>query len=150
MFQVTKATLDDVPQLCALLSALFTQEADFQPDTAKQSVGLRLIIQHPEFGQILIVREEATVLGMVNLLFTLSATRAGSTALLEDMVVHPFHRGKGVGSALLRCAIALAHSTGSIHITLLTDRSNQTAIRFYESHGFIFSRREVMRLFVNR
>jgi len=112
-------------------------------------MGLRLIIEQPEFGQILVAREGTGVVGMVNLLFTLSAACDGPTVLLEDMVVHPSHRGMGIGSTLLRCAIALALSRGAAGIRLLTDRSNLTAIRFYQSHGFVSSVEEPMRLYVD-
>jgi ribosomal protein S18 acetylase RimI-like enzyme len=149
-FQVAEPTLDDVPQLGSLLSILFTQEADFQPDPARQSIALRLIIQHPEFGQILVARDSAALLGMVNLLFTPSVVHGGSTVLLEDMVVHPAHRGKGIGSALLGRAIALAQSRGFFRISLLTDHTNQPAIRFYQSHGFHPVSRGVMRFPVAR
>ena len=146
LFQVEEAALHDVPQLCTLLSLLFTQEADFHPDTARQSAGLSLIIQQPEFGQILLVRKGSAVVGMVNLLFTPSPAHGGPAALLEDLIVHPSHRRLGIASALLRHAIALAQVRGAAHITLLTDRSNQPAIQFYLSHGFNLCQYEVSRL----
>jgi len=33
---ITLATLADIPDLCGLLDLLFTQEAEFTPDTAAQ------------------------------------------------------------------------------------------------------------------
>jgi ribosomal protein S18 acetylase RimI-like enzyme len=107
---------------------------------------LRLIIQQPEFGQILVIRDGTTVVGMLNLLFTISASQGGQTVLLEDLIVHPSHRRLGIALILLRHAIALAHSRGASHITLLADRSNQLAIQFYQSHGFNLCRYEVSRL----
>ena len=69
---IDPANLSDVPQLADLLNLLFTQEADFAPDREKQRRGLRLIIESPHVGMILVAREGDHVIGMVSLLFTIS------------------------------------------------------------------------------
>lgn len=134
--QATEATLEDIPQLCELLGILFSQEAEFQPDTATQERGLREIFGFPERGRILVVRSGDSLLGMVSLLFTVSTALGGRVALLEDMVVREEARGGGVGSLLLEAAIESARSGGCVRITLLTDGGNESAQRFYQRHGF--------------
>jgi GNAT superfamily N-acetyltransferase len=114
MPHVTEATLEDIPQLCDLLTILFTQEADFQSDNARQSQGLRQIIEHPEVGRILVLRDGSTLIGMVNLLFTISTALGRRVAILEDMVVHPDWRGGGAGSTLLQEAIAFAQASSTV------------------------------------
>lgn len=136
MNRITTATLEDIPRLCDLLSILFTQEADFEADRGRQAAGLRKIIECPETGHILVLRRKGEVVGMVNLLYTISTARGGRVAILEDMVVHPEGRGRGAGSSLLAEAIAFARAQGCSRITLLTDRDNEPAIRFYQRHGF--------------
>ncbi|WP_305042819.1 GNAT family N-acetyltransferase [Geoalkalibacter sp.] len=135
----------DIPQLCELLSLLFTQEADFTPDEAAQRRGLALILAHPEQGRILVAREADRVLGMVNLLYTVSTALGGRVALLEDMVVRPEARGLGLGAALLEEAVAVARREGCLRITLLTDADNQAAQRFYQRQGFALSAMVPMR-----
>jgi GNAT superfamily N-acetyltransferase len=76
---------------------------------------------------------------MVNLLYTVSTALGDRVALLEDMVVSPNVRGSGVGSRLLEQAIQLARLDGCKRITLLTDRANEPAQRFYQKHGFVSS-----------
>jgi GNAT superfamily N-acetyltransferase len=146
---IGKATLDDIPQLSDLLLLLFTQEADFQPDVDKQCSGLRQIIEHPDAGTILVLREGSTVVGMVNILFTISTARGGRVAIVEDMIVRPEERGRGSGSTLLAGAIELAQSAGCSRITLLTDRTNAAAIRFYQRHGFVLSEMVTLRLLLD-
>jgi len=136
MHLITPATPEDIPQLCALLAILFTQEADFQPDTARQSTALREIIARPATGRILVLREDDKIVGMVNLLFTISTACGGKVAILEDMIVHPSRRSDGLGSKLLQAAKVFAQGEGCHRITLLTDRANDSAIRFYQRHGF--------------
>jgi GNAT superfamily N-acetyltransferase len=100
MMEITKATKEDIPWLCELLGFLFAQEAESQPDRSLQSAGLQNIMDFPERGQILVLREWGSPLGMINLLFTVSTALGGRVAILEDMVVHPDHRGSGAGSKL--------------------------------------------------
>ena len=97
-----RATLADVEQLCPHLALLFEQEADFQPDRSRQDCALRLILKNPEFGFIMCATAGELVKGMVSILFTPSIQEGGLVGLLEDMVVHPEWRGRGIGSFLLQ------------------------------------------------
>jgi len=144
--QITPAKTSDIPALCELLGILFSQEADFKPDFETQSRGLARIINSPEVGVILIARKNSRVVGMVNLLYTISTALGARVALLEDMVVSLSMRGSGVGSRLLEQAIQTARSSGCKRITLLTDLDNESAQRFYQRHGFTFSAMTPLRL----
>lgn len=148
--EVNTATKEDIPGLCELLGLLFAQEAEFQPDRSVQSAGLQKIINSPEHGQILVLRKNGFLIGMVNLLFTVSTALGGRVAILEDMVVHPDYRGSGAGSKLLQAAIDFAKSANCLRITLLTDRTNESAQRFYERRGFNLSGMVPMRLLLER
>jgi len=119
------------------------------PDHQAQSRGLARIISNPEAGLIVVARQNSRVVGMVNLLYTISTALGDRVALLEDMVVSPSARGSGVGSQLLEQAIQLARLNGCKRITLLTDRTNESAQRFYQRHGFDFSAMIPLRLSLN-
>jgi GNAT superfamily N-acetyltransferase len=143
---IEPATVADIPALGELLAVLFAQEAEFAPDPPAQRRGLARIIGEPQLGTILVARERDAILGVVNLLFTVSTALGERVALLEDMVVAPAARGRGIGSALLRHAIAHARAQGCKRITLLTDGTNEAAQRFYARHGFTASGMVPMRL----
>jgi GNAT superfamily N-acetyltransferase len=144
--QIEPATLEDVPQLAELLGELFAMEPDFKPDPDKQVRGLSQIIGRPETGCILVAREGKQILGMVNLLFTVSTAEGGLVVWLEDLIVRAEHRGGGLGTQLLERAIEFARARGCTRITLLTDGRNAGAKRFYERHGFKGSSMVPMRL----
>lgn len=149
MTEILQATANDIPQLVALLKHLFTQEADFQPNQSKQESGLRFIIDFPDVGVILTARDGDQIVGMVSLLFTISTAQGGPVCWLEDMVVCPDRRASGRGSQLLQHAIEYARDRGFTRITLLTDKSNSRAIRFYEKHAFEQSEMTALRLYLS-
>lgn len=140
------ATAEDIPQMAELLGVLFSQEKEFAPDSRRQAGGLRLIIESPGTGVILLQREGSRVVGMVNLLFTVSTFLGTRVAILEDMIVHPDFRGKGTGRALLNAAIERAKAEGCGRITLLTDMDNAAAKSLYRQAGFVESAMTPMRL----
>ena len=75
---IEPATVEDLPQLADLLHDLFSREADFKPDTAKQLRGLELIIEQPNRGRIFVLRTHERIIGMINLLFTAARATARS------------------------------------------------------------------------
>ena len=143
---IEKATTTDIPALSDLLAVLFSQEAEFTPDAEAQQSGLAQIINSPETGVVLVARQGDQVVGMVNLLFTVSTALGGKVALLEDMVVSPAVRAAGVGAQVLSAAVAFARTQGCKRITLLTDRDNEAGQRFYAKRGFVVSSMVPMRM----
>jgi GNAT superfamily N-acetyltransferase len=147
--QITLATISDIPALCELLALLFSQEADFQPNSEAQRRGLVHILNNPDVGLILVARkdeQDEQIVGMVNLLFTFSTALGERVALLEDLIVLPNQRGSGVGSELLEKAIKTARLHDCHRITLLTDSTNEFAQQFYQKNGFSFSAMIPMRV----
>ncbi|MDX2081645.1 MAG: GNAT family N-acetyltransferase [Terrimicrobiaceae bacterium] len=143
--RVEPATLDDLAELADLLHDLFSQEEDFTPDRQKQLHGLRLILEQPSRGRIFVLRNSHKIVGMINLLITLSTAEGGFVLLLEDLIIHRDHRGQGYGSRLLQHAVEFARSKKFRRITLLTDRPSESR-RFYLKHGFVESGMVPMRL----
>ena len=144
--RIEPATIEDMPQLVELLAALFSEEADFHPDRSKQEHGLRLILEQPNRGRIFVLRTDHQVIGMVNLLFTISTAEGGLVVMMEDVIVHPQHRRQGYGGKLLEYAINFARSKGFKRITLLTDKISAESQAFFAKHNFTFSSMIPMRL----
>ncbi|QMU60452.1 MAG: GNAT family N-acetyltransferase [Gammaproteobacteria bacterium] len=134
--QLREAKLDDIPELCELLNYLFEQEEEFKPNTEVQGKGLKNIISNSDVGVIVIAIDSDKIIGMVNILYTISTALGSRVAILEDMVVTPKTRGKGVGSMLMKYSLDLAKRNCCKRITLLTDFDNEGAHRFYQDHGF--------------
>lgn len=146
---IEPATLEDLPQLTDLLVDLFSIETDFVPDRAKQMRGLRLLLEEPSRGRIFVARRSGMILGMINLLFTISTAEGGFVIVLEDLVIHKDHRHQGYGDRLLQHAIVYAREKSFLRITLLTDRLNEESQRFFKKHGFFVSKMIPMRLLLS-
>jgi GNAT superfamily N-acetyltransferase len=145
--RIEPATLDDLAELTELLHELFSQEVDFTPDREKQLRGLRLILEQPSRGRVFVLRNERIIVGMINLLITISTAEGGFVLLLEDLVIHRDHRGSGYGSRLLQHAMDFARQKKFLRITLLTDNLEESRL-FYKRHGFVESAMLPMRYFV--
>ena len=55
---------------------------------------------------------------------------------LDDFSVTAAYRNRGIGSALLRAAEAYAGETGSRAVLLHVEKTNTSAMRFYERAGY--------------
>lgn len=133
---VRAARKADLDGMARLLAVLFTQEAELHADARKQRAGLRLILDEPKRGRLFVAEAGGEIVGMVSLLFTVSTFLGSRVALLEDMVVAPGLRGRGIGSRLIEHALDQARRMRLGRITLLTDRTNRKAQRLYERFGF--------------
>jgi len=57
-------------------------------------------------------------------------------ALIENVVTHPDYRRRGLGTAVLKHALATAWEGGCYKVILLTGSRNEETLRFYEQAGF--------------
>lgn len=146
--RIEPAILDDLPQLTDLVMSLLNEEQDFVSNRVKQEHGLRLILEQPNRGRIFVLRNDHSIIGMVNLLFTISTAEGGLVVLMEDVIVHPMHRAQGYGSRLLKHAIEFAQEKQFKRITLLTDKISAESQHFFQKNGFQFSHMIPMRLHI--
>ena len=145
MSPIRTATENDVARCAELLEILFSQEHEFTVNAVAQSSALSMIFRNPELGRIFVAEIDGVIQGMVMLLFTVSTFLGRKVALLEDMVVAPAWRGKGVGTQLIDHTMDFARREGFGRITLLTDRDNEAAQQFYQAQGFSKSEMVVFR-----
>jgi GNAT superfamily N-acetyltransferase len=147
--RIEPATLEDLPELTDLVMALFEVEEDFIPDRARQEKGLRLVLEQPNRGRIFVIRTDYQIIGLVNLLFTISTAMGGFVILLEDAFIHPDHRGQGFGTQLIDYVIKFAKRKDFLRVTLLTDQISAESQRFFQNCGFQHSHMIPMRLTID-
>ena len=144
--RIEPATIEDLSELTDLVMSLMAIEADFKPNAEKQRHGLQLILEQPSRGRIFVLRNDHRVIGMVNLLFTISTAEGGFVILMEDVIIRLEHRGQGYGSRLVNHVKEFAEKKDFKRITLLTDRVSEQSQRFFARNGFVLSHMVPMRL----
>lgn len=87
-----------------------------------------------ECTRLYFAKEGTEVLGMLSLVIFPIPT--GFKAWIEDVVVDERARGKGVGKALMKKALAEAENLGTKSIDLTSRPSRETANKLYQSIGY--------------
>jgi ribosomal protein S18 acetylase RimI-like enzyme len=91
-------------------------------------------------NQIILAIEGQTVIGCLQVTIIPGLARQGmKRAQIEGVRVDQQYRGKGVGEALFKEAIAIAKSEECGLVQLTTDKQRDDAHRFYNRLGFLAS-----------
>jgi ribosomal protein S18 acetylase RimI-like enzyme len=143
-YTIREARTQDLDALVELLGMLFSIESDFAVDPERQRMGLMLMLG--KGPRVVLVAassdDEASngkggrVVGMATAQLLISTAEGGPALLVEDIVVRPEARGKGIGKALLARIEAWGLRLGATRLQLLADRHNTGSHSFYEACGF--------------
>lgn len=133
------ATSDDLPAIVALL-------ADDDIGEGRESSSRELA---PEYARafeemaacpdnfVLLAELDGTLVGSLQLVFVPGLSRQGAKrAIIESVRVQSAVRGKNIGTALMKRAIAEAREAGCKLVQLTSDRRRTRAHLFYRRLGF--------------
>ena len=134
--RIRPAAEADLPELVELLRQLFELEQDFEPDASKQQAGLSLMLESP-FAELLVAECGGRVAGFCGVQLQISTAMGSYAAQIEDLVLHPEFRRRGIGSRLLDAAGAWAKQRDARRLQLNWDDQNLPAMRFYEARNWI-------------
>ena len=132
--EIIKAIIEDLDQL----NELFDQYRKFygkESDIAKSRAFLKDRILNNE-SEIFLAKEGNIYTGFVQLFPLFSSTRLKKFWLLNDLFVHPDHRGKGISKALIERAKQLCRDTKACGMYLETGKENIIGNSLYPSSGF--------------
>lgn len=132
-FLVRSATRDDIPAMVGLLERLFSIEADFSPDHARQRRGLEMLLKRSTQAAVWVAETEGRVIGMCTAQILVSTAQGSEVALVEDVVVDGAVRGAGIGRGLLTAVEQWARKRGVTRLQLLADTANEPALSFYHA-----------------
>jgi ribosomal protein S18 acetylase RimI-like enzyme len=130
---VRPATTGDLVAVRRLLGHLHEQPGD----VAWSSATWGCMLGDP--NRTLLVAEDRGefAVGTADVLVVPNLTHDGAPwALVENVVVDPQWRGRGVGRALLRHAVRVADDAGCYKLQLMSSNQRDGAHRFYERLGF--------------
>lgn len=124
------AGYNDLDALVTLLQTLFALEEDFSFNEKNQRHGLTLMLDNAR-GIVLVADQGGKIIGMCSGQLVISTAEGGPAALVEDVVVLPGHRGKGVGRLLMESIGDWARKNHALRLQLLADQTNSSALDFY-------------------
>jgi GNAT superfamily N-acetyltransferase len=134
-WRIRQATEPEVERLVPLYEWLFEspghRPASWHTDRAKRA--LENAIASAE-AAIFVAEDRSEILGLCSAYLDLDSVRYGRRCWVEDLVVEPARRSKGVGSALLEARV-WAREEGATHLELDTGLDRSDAQRFYEQEG---------------
>jgi GNAT superfamily N-acetyltransferase len=99
-----------------------------------------LAIADDPSNALLVAEQGGRVVGAFHLtIIQHVAYRGGRVAQIENVIVDPDARGRGIGEAMMRWAIDEARRRGCFRVQLTTNKVRRRAHRFYERLGFVAS-----------
>jgi ribosomal-protein-alanine N-acetyltransferase len=119
----------DLPQVLRIETLCFAEDA-FPEALFRELAGQPSAL-------FLVARRRERVVG-----YAIAALR-GRSAELISIAVHPRHRRRGVGQALLDAVLRRLRRAGAASCRLAVRTTNAAAIAFYEKNGFV--RRKLLR-----
>ena len=140
--EIRPASTDDLPAIVRLLADdPLGAQREGASDPLPSAYGNALEAIAAQAGnQILVAVEAGAIIGCLQLILIPGLSRLGmSRAQIEGVRVDRKHRGRSVGEALIRHAIAIARQNGCGLVQLTSDKTRQEAHRFYERLGFVAS-----------
>ncbi|MEJ5363824.1 MAG: N-acetyltransferase [Desulfosoma sp.] len=142
-FVFRNARLKDLESIRELLNALGYDV----PMDRLQLVCLELF-HDPAYRCVLAVSHpEGRIIGMITVRRHLCLRLGGEQVTIEELVVRPEWRGRGVGRALSSHAVAYARSCRAVRLEVVTSEERESTRRgFYEKAGFRDARSRVYRI----
>ena len=133
--KIRPARFEDIEDMTTLLALLFSIEEDFDFDAQRQQRGLNLMLQNNN-GIILVAESDSRVVGMCMGQLMVSTAEGGWSMLVEDVVILPDFRKRGLARLLLDSLAVWGTARGVCRLQLLADINNSSAHRFYEHLGW--------------
>lgn len=139
---IRQATNADLPAVLALCAELDVGSAgDEQGLTLAQAQALLAeFARYPSYRLFVAcegAHSDAPVVATYTLLVMHNLAHGGTpSAIVEDVVVAHAHQGKGLGTQLMKHAMALAAQAGCYKLALSSNGRRLGAHAFYESLGF--------------
>ena len=132
---IRDATAADLPALLSLLSQLDVGNDKALPPAAARGIFER-VRNYPGY-RVYVAEAEGRIVGTFALILIDSIAHGGAPhGLVEDVVVAPDLRGRGVGKQMMRFAMERCRDAGCYKMALSSHVSREKTHRFYESLGF--------------
>jgi GNAT superfamily N-acetyltransferase len=134
--KIIPATLNWLPQMAVLFDmyrVFYKKTSDIA--AAKTFLQDRLT-QNDSQIFLLVAEDDTQIVGFTQLYPLWSSTRMGKLWLLNDLFIHPAHRGNDYAPLLMERAKQLARETNAVGVMLETAKDNDIGNNLYPKAGF--------------
>ena len=137
MAKVRPAVESDIPRILELYEELTDERHDLTQHEIKP---LFNEISSMSGHELLVAEDDSMVVGTMVLLIVPNFSHGALPwAIMENQVVDPEHRRKGIGRLLTEYAIARAREAGCYKVQLMSSVKRGDSHRFYKRLGFKMS-----------
>ena len=134
-----KSDLDDIVRMLAD-DKLGSQRESYEDPLPDAYVKAFERISDAADNMLIVVEQDDSIVGMMQLTFIPSISfRGGTRLLIESVRVDGPFRGLGMGERMFGWAIDQARERGCFMVQLTTNSERPDALRFYERLGFVAS-----------
>ena len=121
-----------------------TNPVSAESEEAQEDINALRHIRLDKLNELCAAGEDGRIVGLLSV--ALYDVPSGRKAWIEDVVVDAATRGRGIGEALVREALALACREGVARVMLTSNATRRAAHRLYERMGFVRYETDCFRL----
>jgi len=133
--QIRAIRPDELPVLLELYQHLHAADEPL-PDAATLTRVWDELCTDPKLHCLVATVDDAPVASCILAIIPNLTRGARPYGLIENVVTHADYRRRGIGTALLQHALAVAWEHNCYKVMLLTGRKDEKVLRFYEQAGF--------------
>jgi GNAT superfamily N-acetyltransferase len=141
--KIRTATAVDIGAAQRLITAL--GYGNLSPEAFKASYDA--VLSHPEMTVLVAEATDGEIVGLASVSHRPQLRLGGQLVSLDEFVVAPEARGKGVGARLIEEVKAIAERLGAVRLELEQNRNRESYSRsFYSKNGFTEVNSAVLRI----
>jgi len=133
--KIRPATINDVSLIYSLIKEIAEYEKLTNEVVASEDKVRGTLFGKNKYAEVIIAEYEGTPAGQALFFHNYSTFLSQPGIYLEDLIVRPDFRGKGIGKELLKSLAKIAKERNCGRIEWVVLNWNKSAIDFYESFG---------------
>lgn len=144
MLTFEKLTFENIDTIVSMMQDFYAIDG-YDMDTAVSRENFKTFLDDQNLGQSWLIKENDLVLGYIIVVYFFSFEFKGRVALLDELFLNADARGKGVGRKAVEFVKDYVQEQGCKLVLLEVESHNLPAQKLYESQGFDFHPRNIMR-----
>ena len=144
MLTFEKLTFENIDTIVSMMQDFYAIDG-YDMDPAVSRENFKTFLDDQNLGQSWLIKENDLVLGYIIVVYFFSFEFKGRVALLDELFLNADARGKGVGRKAVEFVKDYVQEQGCKLVLLDVESHNLPAQKLYESQGFDFHPRNIMR-----